>query len=386
MKFEDIILKSILQVRKECQFFAALMMFANIYPSKKIDTAATNGKDIYVNEDFLKSLKSKEQNALLLHEVLHVALLHVPRIGSRDKKVWNIAADIVVNDLIIRNTSFDLPSGAILISGYEDMSVEEIYETLLSPKNKNLLNQPNLIEDLLDKLEDDVSPATLSEDELEEITAYWKDKMQVIKNDIESSDSANSQGSCPLGMERELESVLKPEVDWRTALWKFIAKTPSDFDDLDRRFIYRGLYLEGLLTDSLKVSVCIDTSGSVSGELLDQFMAELKGITRSYPNVEVDLFYADHDLYGPCKLNNSSNIPKPKGFGGTSFVPFFDYLENTNKFSKNSPTVSVYLTDGYGDFPEHQPTDPILWVVPRDGLSSKEFPYGQVIRISTESW
>ena len=149
---------------------------------------------------------------------------------------------------------------------------------------------------------------------------------------------------------------------------------------------YRGLYLEGLLTDSLKVSVCIDTSGSVSGELLDQFMAELKGITRSYPNVEVDLFYADHDLYGPCKLNNSSNIPKPKGFGGTSFVPFFDYLENTNKFSKNSPTVSVYLTDGYGDFPEHQPTDPILWVVPRDGLSSKEFPYGQVIRISTESW
>ena len=120
MKFEDIILKSILQVRKECHFFAALMMFANIYPSKKIDTAATNGKDIYVNEDFLKSLKSKEQNALLLHEVLHVALLHVPRIGSRDKRVWNIAADIVVNDLIIRNTSFDLPSGAILIRGYED--------------------------------------------------------------------------------------------------------------------------------------------------------------------------------------------------------------------------------------------------------------------------
>ena len=39
MKFEDIILKSILQVRKECHFFAALMMFANIYPSKKIDTA-----------------------------------------------------------------------------------------------------------------------------------------------------------------------------------------------------------------------------------------------------------------------------------------------------------------------------------------------------------
>ncbi len=385
MSFEDIVLKAILQVRKECQFFAALMMFARISPSKQIDTAATDGRDIIVNEKFLQSLNSSEQNALLLHEVLHLALLHVQRVGSRDKRIWNIAADIVVNDLIIRNTSFQLPSGGITDERYPDMSVEEIYEKLLSPKEQERIKRLKLMEDLVDGHEGERKFKPLSEGEAEEISAYWKDKMEVAKNNCDASESGKGQGTCPLGMERELACVLDPEVDWRIALWKFVAKTPSDFDDLDRRFIYRGLYLEGLLTDSLKVSVCIDTSGSVSQKLLDQFIAELTGIIRSYPNVEVDLFYADTDLFGPCKLNGSSKIPSPKGFGGTSFVPFFNYLDKNNGYCSSSPTVSVYLTDGYGDFPKTQPQDPILWVVPRDGLPSKDFPYGEVIRISTDN-
>ena len=87
---------------------------ANIVESKKIDTAATDGINIFVNKDFLLSLSSTQQNALMLHEVLHMALLHVTRRGSRDPKIWNIAADIVVNDLIIRNTSFRLPKDAII--------------------------------------------------------------------------------------------------------------------------------------------------------------------------------------------------------------------------------------------------------------------------------
>ena len=64
-----------------------------------------------------------------------MALLHVSRRESRDPYIWNIAADIVVNDLIKRNTSFKLPKGAIFDEKYRDKSVEYIYEKLL--KNKN---------------------------------------------------------------------------------------------------------------------------------------------------------------------------------------------------------------------------------------------------------
>ena len=120
--FDEIISKTKIQVRRECQFFGALMLFATIKESKKIDTACTDGKDIFFNEVFLKSLKSSEQNALMLHEVLHMALLHVQRRQFRDPKIWNIAADIVVNDLILRNTSFKLPKGAIIDSIYKGKS------------------------------------------------------------------------------------------------------------------------------------------------------------------------------------------------------------------------------------------------------------------------
>ena len=100
MDFGDTVTKSVLQVRRECAFFGALMLFARIIPSKSIETAATDGKTIFINQDYLTSLSSSEQNALLLHEVLHMALLHCIRIGGRDRHIWNIAADIVVNGLI----------------------------------------------------------------------------------------------------------------------------------------------------------------------------------------------------------------------------------------------------------------------------------------------
>ena len=268
--FSEIISKCKIQVRKECEFFGALMLFASIVKSESIETAATDGKDIFFNEKFLKNLNSSEQNALMLHEVLHMALLHVTRRQSRDPHIWNIAADIVVNDLILRNTSFKLPKGAIIDKQYSDKSVEYIYECLL--KNNNYKNKQYQlrISDLKNPSKDSQANQLTEVDRLE-IESYWRDKIQVLKNTISDRETANGQGNIPAGMFKEIEVFLEPEVDWRHALWKYVGKTPVDFDDLDRRFLYRGLYLEGLLTEALQVSVCIDTSGSISNILLDQF-------------------------------------------------------------------------------------------------------------------
>jgi predicted metal-dependent peptidase len=388
--FNETISKCIIQVKRECHFFGALMLFAEIHPDKSIDTAATDGKKIIVNENFLASLKSSEQNALLLHEVLHMALLHVTRRGQRDGYVWNIAADIVVNDLIIRNTKFKLPQGAIIEKKYKDKSVEHIYEDLLkNNKYKKIIFKSSMI-DILDKQQEggdqDASGKKLTEAEIEEVESFWRDKLEVLKNADQFDSKNKDQGSIPGGMGIEIESILEPEVDWRHALWKYVGKTPADFDDLDRRFFYRGLYLEGLLTEALEVSVCIDTSGSVSDTLLEQFLAELKGILRSYPHVKCDLFYGDTELFGPYPIQTIEQTPKAMGRGGTSFRPFFKYLQNNQNNLMGAHKVSIYFTDGYGDFPSKEPEDPTMWLVCKDGLESKEFPFGEVVRISTESW
>ena len=382
--FEEIISKCKLQVRKECQFFGALMLFASIKETKKYDTACTDGKNIYFNMNFLKSLNSSEQNALMLHEVLHMALLHVTRRQNRDPKIWNIAADIVVNDLILRNTSFRLPKGAIIDKTYRDKSVEFIYESLL--KNNKYKKHKSYIQDLKDSGTNDNS----SQADGLEIESYWKDKIQVIKNSdmVNNSDKfgSNTTGGLPDGMDREVENILEPEVNWRHALWKYVGRTPADFDDLDRRFLYRGLYLEGLMTEALEVSVCVDTSGSVSRDLIDQFVAEINGILKSYPHVKCDFFFCDCELSGPFKISSPEEIPVLKGGGGTSFVPFFKYLEKNNENHMGSHKVSIYLTDGYEEFPKFVPKDPVMWLVSADGEETSEFPFGEVIRISTESW
>jgi len=405
MNFSEIISKTKLQVRRECQFFGALMLFASIKETTKLDTAATDGRDIFFNKKFLESLTSSEQNALMLHEVLHMALLHVQRRQSRDPYIWNIAADIVVNDLIQRNTSFKLPKGAIIDNAYRDKSVEYIYEALLKDDKYKAKKYKLSLSDIAISINsgagDEKTKAEqeekngidigneLSEEEQEEIASYWKDKLQVLKN----SDSliqndkygSHSTGGLPAGMAREVENILEPEINWRNALWKYIGRTPADFDDLDRRFLYRGLYLEALMCDAIEVSVCIDTSGSISRGLIDQFVAETKGILRSYPHVKCEFFYSDCELSGPFDINHAEQIPILHGGGGTSFVPFFEYLEKNNNSHFGVHKLSIYLTDGYEQFPDWIPTNPVMWLVSKDGEETKNFPFGEVVRISTES-
>ena len=396
--FEEIIQKCILQVRRECSFFGSLMLFAEIEKSKTLPTAATDGRKIFFNEEFLNSLPSQEQNALMLHEVLHMALLHVIRRQNRDPFIWNIAADIVVNDLIKRNTSFPLPKGAIVDNRFQDKSVEYIYEALLKSggyKGYKLPIADILIPSEIDngdgegkssKTKDINISKSLSGEEIDEIEAFWKDKMEILKNTPEHQLS-KTQGNLPAGIGQEISTILEPEVDWRHALWKYVGKTPADFDELDRRFIYKGLYLESLLTEAVEVSVCIDTSGSVSDELLMQFTGELKGILRSYPNVKCSLFFADTDLAGPYEIDRIEQMPKAIGRGGTSFVPFFDYLKKHGEENSllGNNKLSIYFTDGFGDFPQQEPDNPTMWLVCKDGLETNGFPFGEVVRISTES-
>ena len=380
MDLSKIISKCILQIRKDSPFFASLMLFAPIIESQSIDTAATDGKNILINNKFFSSLNSSEQNAVMLHEVLHLALLHVFRMNNRDSEVWNIAADIVVNDLIDLNTSFTLPKGAIRDKSFRKKSVEYVYEQLIKNKKKlKLLKLHN--PDLLSNKIDETKCKQIDENEQHEIETYWKDNIQVLQK---SAEINKDKGSIPGGLEAEIGTVLEPEVDWRTALWKFVAKTPSDFDEYDRRFFYRGLYLEGLESESINVSVCIDTSGSVSDRLLEQFMGELKGILRSYPHVKCDLFYADWSLNGPYEIDSIEGVPKVIGRGGTSFKPFFNYIKKNNDHF-NSNKALIYLTDGFGDFPKDA-SAPTMWIVCKDGLETNQFPFGDVIRISTEGF
>jgi len=112
--------------------------------------------------------------------------------------------------------------------------------------------------------------------------------------------------------------------------------------------------------------------------VLSRFLTEVHEIVRMYPHLEAELFYADTRLYGPFELNPGA-IEQPKGGGGTSFEPFFEYVRNSG--TPGDTTLLIYLTDGYGSFPSFIPEQPVLWVVTPGGLPNSEFPFGEVARL-----
>lgn len=406
---------SLLRLQKKSPFFATLALFARFLPTNKLETAATDGKSIYYNPDFLMSLSPAQQDALILHEVLHAALLHVARRGVRDAELWNIAADISINGMIAQQGNFELPEGGLRNQELEHLSVEEIYELLLAdseniPKltNPDLLNSPpddagnndanNGSESDLDSDSNENSQGnspgdsdgdsqgdsedssqneddSLSQHQKAALASHWQNAWQqatTIARQIKP-------GQLPAGMEREMEILKEAQLDWKSYLWRYLVQTPTDFKNFDRRFVGRGLYLEALDGESVHVYVALDTSGSINNKHMALFLSELQGILSSYPHLKCEIYYVDTQVYGPYEFNSSNSLPQPKGGGGTSFLPFFEKVESS--WDGNNPALCVYLTDGYGNFPEKSPELPVLWVVTPGGLEAQKFPFGEVVRL-----
>lgn len=208
---------------------------------------------------------------------------------------------------------------------------------------------------------------------------YWRRALREAQVAVETVYGSRSQGRGALGASREYREAVEGRLDWRSLLWRFLTPTPTDFGGLDRRFVHQRLYLEALEEWNVRVHVAVDTSGSIGNEALSRFLGEIRAILRAYPRTQAQLYYADAQLYGPYPLELEGPWPRPRGGGGTDFRPFFRHLE-----AQDDPLgeiLAVYLTDGYGDFPEEPPRFPVLWVVAPGGLPDENFPFGEVARL-----
>ena len=372
---------ALLRIRGDHPFFGALALFAEIRIDDSIATAATDGKVLWFNATFVEQQDTNRLCGLVAHELLHAALLHGLRRRERDPVLWNIAADIVVNGMIRKDTAYGLPLGGVEDAALAHLSVEEIYEqldagpkptpgiTLLDLRPASVAGEP-------------VGPlssrSAIDEAHAAELERHWRSALQQAA--AVARRIGRGIGKTGLAGVRDIGEATLPSLNWREVLWQFMVATPHDFAGFDRRFIYRRLYLEDMVGESVDVAIALDTSGSISGPALEAFMGEVQGILDAYPQIRGQLFFADAALYGPHEFSRDVAIPPPQGGGGTSFVPFFDWV--TRQEEVGSLPLCIYFTDGYGTFPRQVPAAPLLWVVLDGGLESGAFPFGQVARIA----
>jgi predicted metal-dependent peptidase len=366
---------ALLRIRGDHPFFGTLALFADIHVSEAVPTAATDGETIWFNPGFVDQQDISSLCGLVAHELLHAALQHGVRRGVRDALTWNIAADIVVNGMIRKETAYGLPAGAVEDEKLSQLSVEDVYEQL----QRDVRQLPKLtMVDLVDgNGEGTARGDAMSSDRVQRLSSHWKSALQQAQ--AVAQRIGKGIGRTGLGSFRDVESAKEPTLGWRELLWLYLVSTPYDFGGFDRRFIHRKLYLEDVVGETVEVAICIDTSGSVGQDELAAFMGEVQGILDVYPKVHGNLFFADANLYGPYEFSLDSERPTAQGGGGTDFQPFFNWVDK--HLTSVSAPVCIYLTDGYGSFPSGTPEFPVLWVVTSGGLQTPSFPFGLVARL-----
>ncbi|MCU0493593.1 MAG: VWA-like domain-containing protein [Chloroflexaceae bacterium] len=369
---------ALMRICQRSPFLATLALHARIEATAELPTAATDGRDVFINPEFYGKLTPAEQEGLLLHEVLHAALLHVDRRGGRDAKLWNVAADIVVNGIVAKE-GYQLPEGGLRDQHLEHLSTEEVYDLVQQQQQANQHQAQAAESDLLDVRPTDASKPAEERPGQNDKTArdaYWR---KALEQAGMIAEGGRQPGTLPGGIQRELRRLAPAQLDWRSYLWRFLVRTPTDFSNFDRRFVGRGLYLETLDSDSVRAYVAVDTSGSINEHAVSQFLAEVQSILFAYPHIRCDLYFADTELYGPYPLTAQSELPTPIGGGGTDFRPFLRRVAGER--DENGATLAIYLTDGYGAFPKETPDMAVLWVVTPGGLDEEKFPFGEVVAL-----
>jgi predicted metal-dependent peptidase len=404
-------------------FFGTLCLRLKLMPSA-VPTMATDGCRIVYSAAFVEELTPAELEAVLAHEVMHCALGHHCRRGERDPALWNQAADLAINPILVSN-GFTLPAGALLDSAFDNLSAEEIYASLLQrnkeesstpqpepasqPPNAGSgtgqgsqgqlapesghsaqppsapmqsgsgneagtqLPRPGAFGEVWDATDEQGKPASQAEKSRQQ--HEWS-----IAAD-QAIRAAKACGHEPANLDRPLSESRQSKQDWRTILRDFVAATaPSDYrwTPPNRRYIASGLYLPSVERTGIgTIVVAVDTSGSIGTEELEQFEGEISAMSDEAKPESIHVVYCDAAVQSFQEFGPSEPIElEPKGGGGTDFRPVFEWVEA----NQIAPVCLIYLTDlcchSYPPIPEY----PVLWVTD----SSKTAPFGETVRIWLE--
>ena len=247
--------------------------------TEEIETAATDGLDIFINPEFMVEKSDAEINFILLHELLHVVFMHRVRFeknkNSYDHKLWNAACDYIINyELCTQKNAFysadveiEIPADCLLMrdeNTLRDLSnfdAEKLYNELYNDNNSQ--NPRDFTGDEV-PMSSDVTeeiPGSLKQGKgaIEEITRSVK---SVLK---EAASRGYSLDNNSLLSKEILNSFKTTKIRWDKYLRKFLSLVISDensYDTPNKKYLPYDLIMPGpggmeeVLTD---VFIFIDT-------------------------------------------------------------------------------------------------------------------------------
>lgn len=354
-----------------------VMMVGRTSVVDNIPTACTNGRDEKYGRKFVADLSDKELAFVVAHEVSHKMYRHLTtwkKLHDEDANRANQACDYVINYML---KELDPNEDVIAMPKFKDGPLKGERMGLYDPQYKGMNSKQ--VFDLLKQEQDGGGGGggdTLDDhdwDGAKEMTEAEKKDLereidQAIRQGLMAHEKAHGKGAGGIG--REIEEHLEPKVNWREELREYVKATchnkdTSSWRRVNRRYLSGGVYMPSMIGEKVgHIVVGIDTSGSIGGRELDEFLAEVKGVAEEVSPEAVDLIYWDgevagHEKYEGSQVSNIVSSTKPCGGGGTDPSCVSKYLRDENI----KPECIIVLTDGYVPNWGSEWTAPTMWVV-----------------------
>ena len=350
------------------------------------------GKPLFLfNRRFFDGLGTHALAFVLLHEAAHWAFQHHLRRQERLPPVWNIAADLVVNEFLLRCVGFDKirdPDflkflGTAVLFENLNICAPRLFSCLTAEKAYDLLNKnlKMVLETGTHLTACDEHAWSLEDAEGNSLAGQIKELVSQIQDSF--YECIPSWGNHALGEMRLVAEITEPApLNWDLVLSNRITSIVTlayeqRWAPPNRRVAW--LYPEVLLPAEHEIEkvqssalLAIDASGSISGTVLTRLL----GLARSIPQDRVEMKAISFDTISYA-FDIWAKEPKILGGGGTSFGAIEVFASKLPRY----PDLIIVLTDGFAHRPKVQHPDRWFWLITPNGSSQNIQGIGNWCRI-----
>ncbi|WP_377273839.1 VWA-like domain-containing protein [Peterkaempfera sp. SMS 1(5)a] len=343
-------------------YLASALYALSVVPSDRVPTMGVDRHwRCYVSPGFVDATPVTELAGVWIHEVAHLLRDHhgrtdrLPAADQGDALRINLAQDCEINDDLLADR-IPLPAGRVEPRTF-GLPTGKLFEAYLPgiPPQTLLLNcgsgahgRPAPWE-----LGAAAGPAGLSGVEAEALRRHTAEAIRA---------RVRSRGQLPEGWRRWADRLLEPTVDWRRvlagAVREAVAWAAGAVDYTYRRPSRRSAALRGVVLPSLRrplprVTVVIDTSGSMGDGELTAALTEVTGVLREVglQGNRVTVLACDADVHTVSRVVTAEQITLAGGGGTDMRVGISAALA-----MRDRPNVVVVLTDGYTPWPDQIPS------------------------------
>ena len=363
-------------------------------------TLATDGQHLFYDTYYVLSMYKQERGRNVrdyLHIVLHCVFRHLFTSANINRRCWDLACDIAVESAI---ADLHLDSAACnrayaqeetlkeLRSQVRPLTAEKLYRYFLdrhlSDDQIARLREPFLADDhrawyLPVKSGQGTggggqstgrtpetgtpgkqksgrggqgsrtTPKSGTERQRQDLEQTWREISERLQVDLETI--SRRHGTDAGNLVQELKAVNRETYDYADFLRRYASLgevTQVNQDEFDYIYYTYGLSLYGNmpLVEPLEYKevrrikefvIAIDTSGSVSGDLVQRFVTKTYNILRQQENfftkINLHIIQCDAEIQEDRKITSQKDFDtyldtmQLHGFGGTDFRPVFQYVD-----------------------------------------------------------